>query len=391
MFYYETSVVVKFFFSTHFRRIYTLTMSSSMNKILVAPLDWGLGHATRCIPVIKALQKKGCEVILAGQGTVETVLKREIDNLTFVHLPDYNISYASNPFLTQLKFPLMVSKVLRTAAEEMRRLDVLITEHNIDGVVSDQRFGCHSLRVPCAYITHQLTVKMPRGFSFFEWLISRGTYFAARKFNSLWIPDFPGENNLTGLLSRKYPLPDNHSFIGPLSRFSGIHTKKPEETTDLLIMLSGPEPQRSLFEKMVLEQLKFFEGNAVVLLGKPGSNILPKVPGRNVSIFAHLESNELLNLIVSAENIICRGGYTTIMELVSLGKNALLVPTPGQTEQEYLCRRLTDKRLFASLPQKNFSLKKALSLLDELYSLNTGTFVREETLLENAVDSFLSR
>lgn len=357
--------------------------ASPPKRVLVAPLDWGLGHAARCIPVIRALHDRGATVVVAGTGAHSSLIREEFPALEFVPIVNYGMTYAGAPLLLALKFPFMVERVLDRAGREHRELDSLIEKHRIDLVISDQRFGCWSRRVKCVYITHQLCVKMPRGFGLIERVIARILRSAAERFDQVWIPDFAGDDNLTGDLTRKYPLPRNHAFIGPLSRFGTMSTDAASEPVDLLVMLSGPEPQRSMFERIVLSQLRGFQGRAVVLLGNPGASARQS---GNIEIHPHLPPARIVALMRNARAIVCRAGYTTIMEHVSLGKCAVLVPTPGQTEQEYLGARLAEKGWFACVKQADLDLRNIPSAksADMPQALKPGA-----ALLEHAIDAIL--
>jgi uncharacterized protein (TIGR00661 family) len=352
-------------------------------RVLVAPLDWGLGHAARCIPVIRALRDRGATVVIAGTGAHALLIREEFPSLEFVPIVNYGMTYAGAPLLLALKFPFMVARVMRQAGREHRELGSLIDRHRIDLVISDQRFGCWSRRVKCVYITHQLCVKIPRGFGLLERLVARTLRSAAERFDRVWIPDFPGDDNLTGDLTRKYPLPRNHAFIGPLSRFGTISTDAASEPVDLLVMLSGPEPQRSMFERIALSQLRGLEGRAVVLLGKPGASARQS---GNIEIHPHLAPARIASLMRGARAIVCRAGYTTIMELVSLGRSAVLVPTPGQTEQEYLGARLAEKGWFACVKQNALDLRG----IPAAKSADMHRSSRPDAmLLEHAIDDIL--
>ena len=332
-------------------------------KILVAPLDWGLGHATRCIPLVRSLVSRGHEVMIAGDNGL---IREAFPGIPSLSLTPYNMTYAASPLGLALKFPAMISRVLRRSRKERLELEALIDKHRIEVVITDQRFGCHSPKVISIYLTHQLCVKTPRGLGFLEPLMARGLRYAANRFNEVWIPDFPGGANLTGDLTRKYALPRRYRFIGPLSRFGYGNKRSGEaEKTDLLIMISGPEPQRALFEKQVLPQVAGFAGRATVLLGRPGTAVAGEFPP-NISVFPHLPISRISGLILGAKAIVCRGGYTTIMELFSLKKKALLVPTPGQSEQEYLCGYLAGLGLFAAMPQNRFDLRAGMEMLDKV-------------------------
>ncbi len=354
-----------------------------MKKLLVAPLDWGLGHATRCIPIVRKLIDSGHEVHLAGDGPHIDLLRSEFHGIRTVPLINYKITYSSSRLGTFAKFPWMLGRVFKCAAEEHRRVEYLVEQHGYDGIVSDQRFGCRSARVPSVYLTHQLRLKMPPGFGPLEPIISYGLRWAASQYTEIWIPDYPGEDNLTGELSHRAPLPKRRRYIGPLSRF-GSMKKNGRNPPDLLVVLSGPEPQRTIFEKTIRKQLRNFPGDSVVLLGRPDTNFVPESES-NVRIIPHLPTGELGKLLQSSKSVVCRGGYTTIMELVSSGRKAVLVPTPGQTEQEYLCRRLAAQQRFVCRSQKSFNLSEALSALSRIPTPRSPIMATD--LLSPAVDA----
>lgn len=304
--------------------------------------------------------------MLAGRGPHIELLSAEFPGLPVIPLPGYHMRYAATPLGLSLKFPFMVARVFRRAALEHRRLQEIIHRHGIDVVIADQRFGCYSSHAHTVYISHQLCVKMPAVFAPLEWLVWRGLHSAAGRFDELWIPDYPGKNNLTGDLTNKYPLPGNHRFVGPLSRFAtGLGMRDEADGPDVLVMLSGPEPQRSLLERTVLRQTGSLKGSVVVVRGKVNAGPVD-TPASQVRVYPHLPGAELGRLIVGAKAVVCRGGYTTIMELESLRKRAVLVPTPGQTEQEYLCKRLAAQNRFVVEQQARLNLSRGLTRLQEL-------------------------
>jgi UDP:flavonoid glycosyltransferase YjiC (YdhE family) len=338
----------------------------SRHRFLVAPLDWGLGHATRCMPIIRRLLRHGQEVLIAAQGAPADVLAREFPNLQIVPVAGYDMRYGSGRLGLYLRFPWMTARVLRRARREHRDAERLVREHRIDAVISDNRFGFHTERARCVYMTHQLCVKFPRGFGFLERAVWRRHARFMAGYNEVWIPDLPGEDNLTGDLTRKYPLPSHHRFIGLLSRFEGVEASARHGVApDVLVLLSGPEPQRTRLEQAVLPQLDRLDATAVVLRGTPGTEVRGE-PGERVRTVPHADSAEMLALLSAAGAVVCRGGYTTIMELVALGKKAVLIPTPGQTEQEYLCRRLSARGRFVVCSQERLDLKDALGRLAAL-------------------------
>jgi uncharacterized protein (TIGR00661 family) len=359
----------------------------SRKRFLIAPLDWGLGHVTRCIPIIRALRRRGHDVVVAAGETAQKLLSEEFGDITFVNISGYTMRYATHPLLLALKFPFMVARVYRRAKREHNELAALITKHAIDCIISDQRFGCHAKNVLSIYISHQLCVKMPKGFGLLEKAVAQRLRAAAEAYDELWIPDYPGDNNLTGDLTRKYPLPSRHRFIGPLSRFAAADPAgDASQQRDLLILLSGPEPQRTMLELKVLKQLSAFGGTATVCRGAPDSTARATM-GKNIELFSHLPSDRIASLCAGASAIICRGGYSSIMDLVALGKTAVLVPTPGQTEQQYLCRRLALKGMFAVQKQSRLDIGNAAEQIQRL--AQPALPDNSEGLLDEALDNVM--
>jgi hypothetical protein len=341
-------------------------MSTSHNRprrFLVAPLDWGLGHATRCIPIIRRLLALDREVVIGGSGPHVNLLIEEFPSLEVVPLVNYGISYASNSLLLAVKFPLMPARVCVCAAREYLQTREIVKKHTIDVIISDQRFGCRNPGVESIYVTHQLCLKMPRGFGALEPLFGAALRWAAERFDRVWIPDVPGSENLTGELTRRFPRPRSHRFVGPLSRIPEHPAGTPSHSVELLVTLSGPEPQRTILEKRILISAATFPGRIVLLRGKPAGGLPAPVPS-NVSVREHCRAGEAGELMRGARAVVCRGGYSTIMELVRLRKPAVLVPTPGQTEQEYLCARMEEKRWFATASQSGLDLREAVHTLE---------------------------
>lgn len=358
-------------------------------KVLVAPLDWGLGHATRCIPVIKYLFEKKCEVIIGADGRPLDLLKKEFLSCEFVKMGGYSISYPKNGSMV-FKMASQIPQLLSGIKREHELLKKIIKEKKIDAVISDNRFGLWSRGVPCVFITHQLMVKSPFG----EKLIHRLNKNYIGKFSQCWIPDFAGENNLSGDLAHKFPLPENAKYIGVLSRFN-ISLNSPLKEGDkrhLLVILSGPEPQRTMFEKKILEQLASLSsgrgvgGEVLIVQGITEKNERRKI-SENVEIISHLTSEELQKEILSSEIILSRPGYSTVMDLAILKKKAIFVPTPGQTEQEYLAKYFSEKKIAYSVSQKKFDLDIAWKE-SSTYSGFTDTYSGE--VFKKAVCAFVS-
>jgi hypothetical protein len=325
-------------------------------KILVAPLDWGLGHATRCVPLIKALYEIHCELWLAGEGAQEDLLRKEFPALPFLPLKGYRIQYGKRNLTGNLL--MQIPSILRSIKVENRWLKDQVAKHNFDSVISDNRYGLYHEKIFSVFITHQLRIKSPYG-RWSENLLQLWNYNFINRFNECWVPDDAGEKNLAGELSHPEKMPAvTVNYIGPLSRFVR-HDLFGEKKGHLLFILSGPEPQRTLFEEKIIEQVSHYTGTVTVIRGLPLSEkIIPST--EQVIFYNHLPAKYLNEEIGKAEFIISRSGYSTVMDIAALQKKSLLIPTPGQPEQEYLATYLMKKQFSYCVKQDDFSLLKNL-------------------------------
>ena len=327
-------------------------------KILLAPLDWGLGHATRCIPIIKELIIQKYEVRIAASGDQKKLLQAEFPNLSFVDLPGYHIKYDKNRALTLLRLISSIPKILIRVKEENRWLRQYKAAEEIDIIISDNRYGLWDRDLYCILITHQLTIQSGLGGSIDRW-IQHLHYRLIHRFDTCWVPDMPERPGLAGKLSHPEKMPDIPThYIGWLSRMEKMEIR--EEPIDLLILLSGPEPQRSILEKMLWEQLSSFTGSVVFVRGLPGGG-QGSMEGRQATVYDHLSARALNECLSRARLVVARSGYSTVMDLIRLKKKAVLIPTPGQTEQEYLGKHLTSQQIALCINQSGFSLKEALA------------------------------
>ena len=327
-------------------------------KLLVAPLDWGLGHATRCVPVIRDLLNNNCEVWLAGEGAQEKLLREEFPSLPFLPLKGYRIKYGKSGLTG--KILLQVPSILRSIKEENKWLKQQVSNHGFDAVISDNRYGLYNEKVFSVLITHQLNIKTPLG-KWSEKILQQWNYKLINKFNECWIPDDEGENNLAGELSHPVKLPSIPvKYIGPLSRFTSFSPSGDGGIKGhLLIILSGPEPQRTILENKVIDQIVNYPATATIVRGLPGEkNIIPST--NTIHFYNHLSTDELNTEAVKAEFIISRSGYSTIMDIACVQKKSILIPTPGQTEQEYLADHLRKKQFAFCIDQEGFSLLKTI-------------------------------
>lgn len=319
-------------------------------RILVAPLDWGIGHATRCIPIINELIAHDFEVILAADGRPMHLLSSEFPNLEMIRFGGYNIKYPKYLPMS-VSMLLQLPKLLLGIQKEHKTLQQIITDYNIDGVISDNRYGLYSSKVPTAFITHQLQIQSPQ----FTNEINTFNYKYINKFNACWVID-DEENNLAGELSKPSALPNNTSYIGVQSRFQKEEKNK---KYDFLAIVSGPEPQRTILEKGLTDALKNREEKSLIVLGKPELKTNNQIG--NLSVKSHLNAKDLNTAILESELIICRPGYSTVMDLAKLEKNAFFIPTPGQTEQEYLADTFMQKGICYTQKQNEFNFEKAIT------------------------------
>jgi hypothetical protein len=333
-------------------------------RVLVCPLDWGLGHATRCIPMIRALQANGHQVRIGAAGGGLRLLRGEFPDLDVFEFPGYRVRYASSPRL--------LPRVLSGMRAESRRLEKILADNPADVVISDGRYGVRPRRLPGIFITHQVFIRVPGRFpgrSWAERILLALNLRRLRAFDAVWVPDFPGTDSLSGSLSHGPGAPANLEFIHPLSRFTG--SAVPAPVVDILAVVSGPEPQRTLFERILRDQMRGMEGTRVLVRGLPGSrapsqNVSAMVPGE-LTEFDHLSGSELAGLFGAARMVVARSGYTTVMELAGLGaRAALLVPTPGQSEQEYLADHLERSGAAIRMDQHSVDLRSAMKKLDVL-------------------------
>ncbi|MEJ7610124.1 MAG: glycosyltransferase [Ferruginibacter sp.] len=348
-------------------------------KVLVAPLDWGLGHATRCVPLIRSLLAEGFDVLPAADETGALLLQKEFPALTVLPLRGYNIRYSKYKRLFFFKMLLQVPKILAAIRHERKWLKTIIGQHAIDIVISDNRFGLRNKKAHCIFMTHQLFIKT--GNRFTEKIAQKINYRYINRFDECWVPDEPGQGNLAGELSHPATFPRIPvTYIGPLSRFRKLPA---DHKTGLLVILSGPEPQRTFFENILLAQLRSLQEKVVLVRGLPGAPPEVGVRADNVTVINHLPASELNELICSAKTVIARSGYSSVMDLAMLQQQAILIPTPGQAEQEYLAKYLSGKKYCIIQDQDGFDLQKAL------HDLNRDVLVpfpeRGRDLLQEAI------
>lgn len=331
-------------------------------KILICPLNWGLGHATRCVPIIRQLMAEGHELVMAADGFPLAFLQQEFPSLRIIELPSYSISYSSGKSQISSMF-FSITNIIRGIVKEHFWLKKILNTEHFDQVISDNRFGMWNKRVHSIYITHQLMVKMPRGLKKLEpivWFIHR---CFINRYNECWIPDNKENDGLSGDLSHKYPLPTNAKFIGIQSRFQNMIDIQPDIRFEVVAIVSGIEPQRTLFEKSLIEKYRNADYRILIISGQPQVGNPETIIG-NITLITHLSDLEMASVFLGTKKIISRSGYSTIMDLSTLNclHKSEFIPTPGQTEQEYLAMILGRQNINSAQPLTAVCRMKEMSL-----------------------------
>jgi uncharacterized protein (TIGR00661 family) len=322
-------------------------------KILITPLDWGLGHATRCIPIINALVQQGNSISIASSGSALVLLKKEFPTFQFFELPSYNPVYASNGWLV-MKLLGQVAKFFRAIKKEHEQIQQIVKEHFFDVIISDHRYGCYSQQTKNIFITHQVNFLFTGFWKLGAALVNHWHHQKMEQFDLVWVPDLP-DQKFSANLSKS----DNKriQYIGILSRFLKLN-EEVKKKYDLLILISGPEPQRTIFEELVKHQLANTALQILIVKGKltEGEEIRLN---QSIGEVGHLPTHQLQQVIEQSDFVLCRSGYSTVMDLATLGKkNIIFVPTPGQPEQEYLATKFKSEGIAYSVEQNDLLIER---------------------------------
>lgn len=312
---------------------------------LLCVLDWGLGHAARSLALADRLLQEGETTIFASSGRALAFLRQERPGANVYELPAYNVRYptANMPFNVAIQLP----RWWRTIQREQKATQKLVHAHSVDRIISDSRFGCYLPGVKSILLTHQLQPIF--GFQPMSWAYTK----YLQRFDEFWVPD-SATRKLSGTLSRAEGY-ENVRYIGPLSRLS-FPSISPVKRWKSFSLLSGPEPMRSHLETKLLQQLEGLEGEHLLIRGLPSERSPERRGNLEIKDFANAEF--LAQNLPAAEYIICRSGYSTLMDLAPMpDKKLLLIPTPGQTEQEYLARtQVQSGEALAVYKQSDFQL-----------------------------------
>ncbi len=309
----------------------------SARKILIAPLDWGAGHTTRCLPLIAHLQALGHQAVFAGNAAQQAIVRSHMGHdVAMLPLEGYNITYSSLNRILQAGLLLQLPRILAIIKAEHNWLLQKVADNGIDGIISDNRYGLWHPTVPSVIITHQLQVLTGAG-AVADAAVRQLHYRMLARFGQVWVPDVPGGDSLAGKLAHPAALPPHTTYIGWLSRYAGVASAPAATHAPVLVLLSGPEPQRTLLSRLLWQQVLRHQGPVIFAEGTD-SAVQPAHIPPHVQWHARLAGAALQDALQQAALVVCRSGYSTLMDLAATGNRALLIPTPGQTEQEYLAR-----------------------------------------------------
>jgi len=338
-------------------------------NILICPLEWGLGHAARMIPVAKKLQEMNNNIFIGSGEEHLALFRSEMEGLTYINFSGFRPGYSRHLpqyLIMLLKTPLLLYHIIL----EHHRLKRIIRENKIDIVISDNRFGLWNKNVTTVYVTHMPLIPLPKVLRLLE-IVGVFLHRAViKKYTICFIPDLPGEMNVSGRLSHGLRLPGNVKFTGIISRFIASSELKKDDIPGFkhnTVILSGPEPQRGMLKRKLVSILRKKEPLTVILEGHPGQE-KSSLKSENIIFFNHLSAPEMTTMIKGSESVISRSGYTTIMDLIALNCSALLIPTPGQTEQEYLAEYLSGMGWFVTIAQKNLDNLVSLPAIEANWS-----------------------
>lgn len=296
---------------------------------LIAPLHWGLGHAARCIPIIENELQAGSVVFVAASGGQKALIDQHFSDITFVEIPFMEITYPRDGNMVW-HFTKKGPELLHSIWREHQVLEKLIAEKHITRIISDSRFGLWNKKVKSIFITHQIEIQTP----VFQSIVNMLNRWVMNHYDEVWIPDYEQKPGLAGKLSHPKNLVKHAKYIGPLSRFKKPDLQTIDTAWDAVALISGPEPQRTLFEAEITRKFIESGGKCLILKGKPDQPEHKTID--NITVMNHMNDNDLVKALLSANTIYARSGYSTIMDLHVLGLKANYIATPGQTEQEYL-------------------------------------------------------
>ncbi|MFA5259147.1 MAG: glycosyltransferase family protein [Candidatus Pacearchaeota archaeon] len=327
-------------------------------KILFGVFELGLGHATRCTPLIEILLSKKHEVHIISTGRSLNILKETFkEKCVYYDICGIHSFYNSNFFKTN--FAIHINSIIKSLKKARVESKLVIDKGKFDLVISDCRYDIFDKVENSFLINHQLRLMAPIGC---EMIIEKYLNSMMNNYSKIIVPDFE-TSSLSGRLSHglRYIAKDKIDYIGILSSVKKLNLK---EDVDIFISLSGPEKTRLKLEKKIISQALNLNEKVVITGGNPDKHETKKF--ENITYYSYLKTKEQQNLMNRAKFLVIRSGYTTIMELAELNKKALLIPSPGQTEQEYLGDYLEEKKYFHHISQSKINLIKDIKVARKL-------------------------
>jgi uncharacterized protein (TIGR00661 family) len=349
--------------------------------ILISPLNCGIGHSTRIVPIIKYLQKHH-KIIIAADGKSKIFLQKNFPSHKIIDAPNLDITYSKKGYFMPIKMFFSLPKLLIFYIKNKFWLQKFTKKHNIDMIIADNRFGFFQKKIHSIFITHQISIQIPKNFIFFSNFVQFINKINIEKFDECWIPDSP-TLRISGELSNHNSLKIPVKFIGLLSRFYSQNFYDYQPKFYFFCIVSGAEPQRSIFENLLINKLQDTKHKTLIIngLSKTKKNNNP-----NIIIKSHLEDKTFAAAVKNSEIIIARSGYSTIMDLIALKKTAIIIPTPGQTEQEYLANYLHNKKIFFKVAQKDFNIQKTINQ----FVIQKNELQKNIEIIANAKNNFFT-
>lgn len=350
-------------------------------RVIYGICSWGLGHSTRSLPVIRKLIEENNDITIISYGRSLELLKKELEEkVEYIDIPDYPmlISENSRQFIAKsiIYWPLFIKKM----ESGLQKLTKIVKNNHYDIIISDGRYDIYNKKIPSFFISHQMRIMNPLRIKFLETGSEIYNKFFFKRFRGVIVPDYK-EDDLSGDLSHNLKKIDSEklNYVGVLSDFKRKNTKK---DIDYLISISGPEPQRTIFEKKILTQIKYLKGNIVITLGK--SDEKKEIDKESIKIYSFMNKDKREDFLNRAKLVISRSGYSTLLDLAVLGTKALMTPTPGQIEQEYLSKYHNQKGTFYSVDQKNIDLRK------DIIKANNTSGIKRRCNVEKTVDNIMN-
>ena len=322
-------------------------------KIIYGVCSWGLGHATRSLPVIRKLIKENHELTIISNGRSLELLRNELgENIKYIDIPDYPMLLSENSRQFMAKSVIYWPTFIGGLHKGFSQLKKILEKQKYDRIISDARYDIYSRRIPSFFISHQIRIMNPLRIKMFENGSELFNLFFFKRFCGILVPDYK-EDSLSGDLSHNLKKIDENKlhYVGVLSDFKKRTMKK---DIDYLISISGPEPQRTMFEETLLSQIDDLTGKVVLTLGKTEQK--DKFEKKDIETHSFLSKEKREEYLNRAKLVVSRSGYSTILDLAVVGTKALMTPTPGQIEQEYLSQYHNKMKTFYSVNPDDLNL-----------------------------------